>query len=184
MNDIYVANVQLGNIGDTATITHNFSSNTEGFVFKDRLSGTTSTNGYWTAGQLNMDGLGSWGEAYWRLELDGAGVQAVNGVSKVKVHFHSPGNCFTQANIWWNDTDRTYSVTSSGSPNPIITTADRNQSVYALGVQCNIYNDGWYTYKIELVDFENLRKPVLYTYGVQLGSRGSSDIFTNGVRLG
>lgn len=166
-----------------------FDSNAQGFVFKE-VSG--STNGYWTAGKLHMDGGNSWGDAYWRYELP-SGYYAADGQTQITVTYHWPGNTFTGANLWFTDGTMS-SAGSKGDSSPLSYTADIDddgKELLAFGSQCSIYNNGWYTTQIEIEgmvgadgEAKELDIADVYTSSVQLGSRGSSAIYTANVHLG
>lgn len=162
-----------------------FPEGEEGFEQGEPAGNSTL---WWENGRLYIDGHNAWGDAYWRIEFP-HGVYSVDGVSTVSLSPHYPGNCFVQPSIWdWNG-DRTYSSYHEGQ-DPAVHTASQSEEIRHIGVQCNIYNNGFYAEWIEIAGFTGL--PVIpgypkvsdiFTSCIQFGSAGSEGIFTCGTQL-
>ena len=164
----------------------NFTSAEEGFVFSEVLGSTT---GYHSTGRLYMNGGGSWGRAHWRIEFP-RGVYSVSGTSTVSLSPNYPGNCFVEPSIWDWYGNRTYSTFYQGE-DPATHTATESEEIRYIGVECNIYNNGFYAEWIEIDGFTGLADSIpgypssndIYTSATQLGSVATEGIFTNGVQF-
>ena len=154
---------------------YDFTSGVEGFVFKETWADTL---GYWSGGRLYMDGQGSWGDAYWRIEFP-RGIYSVAGVSTITVGFYTGANVFFYLGYWnWGETARGIGWTITS---PATYTATRNEEVKCIGYWCGIHGVAYMEY-LELDGFTGIGD--IYTSGVQLGSVSTNGIFTNGTQLG
>ena len=113
------------------------------------------------------------------------GSHSVNGVSTVSLSPNYPGNCYVQPSIWDWGGNRTYGNYYQGE-DPAIHTATQSEEIKHIGVQCNIYNNGFYAEWIEIAGFTGVPEDFLgdiYTSCLQLGSAGTAGIFTCGTQI-
>ena len=160
-----------------------FTLGTEGFEFEEE---TGSTSGYWSNGRLYMDGDNSWGYATWRIEFP-RGVYAVKDVSTVRMSFGRGANMFVNLGTWSVGDNFRYDWATSS---PYTFTAEASEEIQYIGVQCNIYGNGFYAEWIEIAGFTGLTSIPgypsvngLFTSATQFGTAATQGIFTNGVQF-
>ena len=155
---------------------------------------------YWSGGSLCMDGAGSWGENYWRVEVPD-NVCAVWSLTEFEINWTNAANCFATISVWDKWGYRFWYGSLFGATSPQTKVFSKSGfsgkvNVKWIGVQNNINGAGY-----KLNDFEvrglyacdypgpgygpeyDLLESKLYFSNTQFGSRLGSGIYVSGVDL-